>query len=391
MIYKFEADDTATVVWYDGEETSVEIPGEIESHTIVSIAEYAFFACSELTDIVLPDSVTFIGENAFADKDVTIHGNKDSYAETYAAENGYKFIDLSAPTTDPIGLHIMTLEKTTYLVGEELDLTGFSFMASYSDGSMKEITDYTVSGFDSSVAGDCIVIVNWVSESGKSYAAAFIVHVYELVGVSVVSTPDKCEYVIGETLDLTGLIVTAKYQDGSAAAVTDYTVSGYNALETGIQTVTILYGDFEASFIVWVGMTLDGITVSGTAVGKVYNLGDMFDHSELDVTLNFSDGTAYDMDAGYALIGFESEDVGSKLITVEYAGKSAEFTVTVVFSQTTPGDINNDGSINIIDATHAYNVVLHNETANAYHKVTADVNKDGIVNILDVMALLNML
>ena len=117
----------------------------------------------------------------------------------------------------------------------------------------------------------------------------------------------------------------------------------------------------------------------------------MFDHSELDVTLNFSDGTAYDMDAGYALIGFESEDVGSKLITVEYAGKSAEFTVTVVFSQTTPGDINNDGSINIIDATHAYNVVLHNETANAYHKVTADVNKDGIVNILDVMALLNML
>ena len=43
--------------------------------------------------------------------------------------------------------------KTTYNAGEELDLTGLSIAATYSDGKKKEISRYTVSGFESDVAG----------------------------------------------------------------------------------------------------------------------------------------------------------------------------------------------------------------------------------------------
>ncbi len=43
--------------------------------------------------------------------------------------------------------------KTTYNAGEELDLTGLSIAATYSDGKKKEISRYSVSGFDSEIAG----------------------------------------------------------------------------------------------------------------------------------------------------------------------------------------------------------------------------------------------
>ena len=50
--------------------------------------------------------------------------------------------------------------KTTYELGETLDMTGFALNGIYSDGSAKRITNYQVSGFDSSTAGQKVVSVS---------------------------------------------------------------------------------------------------------------------------------------------------------------------------------------------------------------------------------------
>ena len=48
-----------------------------------------------------------------------------------------------------------------------------------------------------------------------------------------VSDPTKTQYEIGDELDLTGLVVTAHYSDGSEATVEDYEVSGFRFLHRG--------------------------------------------------------------------------------------------------------------------------------------------------------------
>ena len=63
-----------------------------------------------------------------------------------------------------------------------------------------------------------------------------------------VSGPTKTEYEIGDELDLTGLVVTAHYSDGSYQEVTDYEVSGFDSAAAGEKTVTVTYQGETVSF-----------------------------------------------------------------------------------------------------------------------------------------------
>lgn len=57
-------------------------------------------------------------------------------------------------------------EKTYYRVGETFDPTGLVVVALRTDNTEKEITDYTVSGFDSSKAGTKTITVSYQTEIG---------------------------------------------------------------------------------------------------------------------------------------------------------------------------------------------------------------------------------
>ncbi|MBE7064440.1 MAG: hypothetical protein E7384_01325 [Ruminococcaceae bacterium] len=55
------------------------------------------------------------------------------------------------------------------------------------------------------------------------------------------------------------------------------------------------------------------------------------------------------------------------------------------------GDVNEDGTVDIGDATTLYNALMGKTTLDDSQKLIADVNSDGSINILDVMMVLNLI
>ena len=68
FMYTIE-DSTVTITKYIGSATEVVIPAEIEGYPVTSIWSWAFYDCSSLTRITIPDSVTSIGSWAFCSCD----------------------------------------------------------------------------------------------------------------------------------------------------------------------------------------------------------------------------------------------------------------------------------------------------------------------------------
>jgi len=148
-------------------------------------------------------------------------------------------------------------DKTTYTVGEALDLTGLVITATYSDGSQAVVTGYTTDpaeGTTLDTEGTVNVVVSY-TEGDITVTTSFDVEVTDgepepatLESIEVTSGPNKTTYTVGEALDLTGLVITATYSDGSTNAVTGYTTNPVEgeALNTeGTVTVTVSYTEGE--------------------------------------------------------------------------------------------------------------------------------------------------
>ena len=75
----------------------------------------AFYGCTNLTKITIPESVTSIESFAFEDcNNVTIYGYTGSYAETYAEGNDIPFVSLgNATTTETTTTTTETTTETT--------------------------------------------------------------------------------------------------------------------------------------------------------------------------------------------------------------------------------------------------------------------------------------
>ena len=72
---------------------SVTIP---ESSTFTKLDEFVFSQCQDLTEVILPATMTNIAENTFADcpNEITIKAPSGSYGLAYAKNNNFKFEEL---------------------------------------------------------------------------------------------------------------------------------------------------------------------------------------------------------------------------------------------------------------------------------------------------------
>ena len=104
-----------------------------------------------------------------------------------------------------IMINVVPPVKTTYGIGQSLDKTGMVVTAVWNDGTSQTVTDYTVTGFDSSKAVASQDIT--VTYSGKK--ASFRIKIIEIKPVSLTITkkPQKLVYTVGSSFDPTGMEV----------------------------------------------------------------------------------------------------------------------------------------------------------------------------------------
>ena len=139
--------------------------------------------------------------------------------------------------------------KTEYFVGDTLDTAGFTLKASYASGRTEFITsDFTCSPTKLTTAGIQTVTATY---EDKTCTFDVTVKAVELVKIEVKTMPTKTEYFVGDTLDTTGLALTATNNNGATETVT----SGFTCTPTilntvGPQAITVTYGGLTTTITV---------------------------------------------------------------------------------------------------------------------------------------------
>ena len=220
-----------------------------------------------------------------------------------------------------------TPDKTTYYQGESFDTTGLEVSKTYSDGTLEVITDYELSGFDSSSAGTKTITV---TASGKTATFEITVLETSIASISVTTMPTKANYHIGKEFDSTGIVVTETTSDGSTIDVTkDCTYSGFDSSSPKTNTITVTYGILTTTFDITIMQPLD-ITGASYSPGT-YFVGETTNISVTSITVSYSDGFEY-VTSGYTVNNVVATEPGSLLITVEYFGVSTTVSTKVLDS-----------------------------------------------------------
>ena len=219
--------------------------------------------------------------------------------------------------------------KTSYYVGDTLDTTGLKLTATYNNGTTQTITGgFTCTPTALTSAGTQTVTVNY---GGKTATFAVNVQDVTLSGIAVASNPSKTSYFVGDTLDTTGLKLTATYSNGTTQTITGGFTCTPTALSTaGAQTVTVSYGGKTATFTVNVqDVTLSGIAIASNPTKTSYYVGNTLDTTGLKLTATYNNGTTQTITGGFTCTPTALTSAGTQTVTVNYGGKTATFAVNV--------------------------------------------------------------
>ena len=279
-----------------------------------------------------------------------------------------------------------TPSKTTYVRGEELDLTGGVITISYEDGTTTEI-DMTselveTTGYNSSSLGSQTITVSYAG-----YTTTFdIIVKNEVTGISIKDLPSKMTYVKGENIDLSDGVLVVTYEDGTNAEVpmtaNEIEVIGFDSSSEGTQTVTISYAGYTATFGVTVKNEATGITIESTPSKKTYVIGEEIDLTGGVLVVSYEDGTVAEIPMtsdGIEITGYDSETAGTQTVTISYAGYTATFDVTVEENNLNDNnDVNDNNNNNTNDNNQSDNNSNNSNNSGNSSNIN-DTDKDNTV------------
>jgi uncharacterized protein YjdB len=279
--------------------------------------------------------------------DSTALNANETLTITYGSQTTTYTVAINAATvvTPTLGsIEITTpATKTTYAVGDTLDITGLVVTGTYSDNStqVETITTADVTGFDSSTANSAETLTITYGGFTTTYNVAInAASVVTLTSIAITTPATKLAYNVGDTLDITGLVVTGTMSDQSTQieTITSSDVTGFDSSAPNTnETLTITYGGFTTTYNVTINAasvvtpTLGSIEITTPATVLTYTVGDPLSITGLVVTGTYSDqSTQIETITPSDVTGFDSTTASpSETLTITYGGFTTTYTVTI--------------------------------------------------------------
>ena len=275
-------------------------------------------------------------------------------------------VRLAADTTDISSAEVTVPKVKEATVVDEvhpITLSADEITVTLDGKELRYGVDYVVSYENNTAEGTATAVVSGLGQYGYlgTVSAEFAIKVSEgaeitAAGITVKNAPSKNIYTEGETLDPSGLILTAGYSDGSEEDIvySDETVDGFTftpnldtALTAGRITVKVGYDGFETMFDITVNekpIAIVSVEVAKEPDKTAYTEGETLDPSGLVLHVEYSNGSA-------GTIGYNSETAGwfgftpalgtalmsdIKEVTVTYQNHKVMFDITVSEKPTDP-------------------------------------------------------
>lgn len=323
----------------------------VEQENVVKMPETGTKAINESTTISQESPQArgklFIEWNTKADGTGTKFNKGDVYSEN-ADLDLYAIWESEANAVDHI--EITQEPKTKYIEGQLFDKTGMKVVATYGNGTTKEVTNYTIENSNIALTTNITEITISYTENyiTKKVTLPISVIAKKIERIDVTTNPRKTIYVEQEKFDITGMVVTATYNDGKTIPVTGYKVTNGDSLEVGQTSVNIVYVEGETTTntiyngIIVNARKLESIEITSNPTKLTYVEGEKFDKTGIVIKAKYNNNVTEEID-GYEVVENGELTTNNKTVTIIYKEndtiKSATIEIKVIPKELTSIEI----------------------------------------------------
>lgn len=299
-------------------------------------------------------------EKAYTDYTVDESGIDYGTAGTYKLKVNYEggsqevTITIKEEVVEVVTLTSIAVSgaPVNFNIGKDFSAEGLKVTATYSDGSSKEVTEFTVdsSAYNKEAAEEYEIIVKY-AEEGVEVSAKYKVIVVDNIDSMVIDTTNvKVDYSIGDAFTSENLAVKLVLKNEDEEALTDYALSIYNSdneevtelSKTGDYKVVISYLTYTAEY---------AISVTNNGFFEVNNVEDflaMRTYSNEGVNdgkwllmadLDFAGVALPDLNASTDVFTGVFDGNGHKLSNITYATNTAK--LGAIFATIKGGEVKN--------------------------------------------------
>ena len=230
-----------------------------------------------------------------------------------------------------------------YIEGENLDLQDLEIKVIYSDNSSEDISyvdgseGIVVTPIKLETVGEPIITITY---GGKSINVRVTVIEKSLTELNIINEPTKKTYNIGESIDLTGIKLEAKYDNGLVEEINDTQLEEYGITcspntvsSSGTQYIAVCYKQLRTVFEINVNeKEITNIEVI-KKVERNYYKGERIDLSNFEILVTYNGNSHETIQNGFWIEpDIVSINSGEQELTVHYKNKTAQTSVNVIVS-----------------------------------------------------------